>query len=457
MPVIVYLKNFKIKKNKLIKMKTKTSLLFINIIMAAVFIFGFYCSSQSQPLFTENFNFSVRDSLENTGNWFASGPVTNKNVKVVSPGLTYAGYLGSGIGNNVFFSNQPDGDVVLNNFNDQTSGTVYMSFIIRVDSLSATATEGFNICLDEGGGSTNLNTKIYIKKINSSTFNIGIKKCDGIVKYSPAVYSKNTTYLVMCSYTFVSGLNNDISRLYVSTSGVPATEPAVVAASDTSGVDIDDIGEICLNNSFIQNGLQGSSVKIDGIRIGTSWSSTLFQQINLQLNLKALIQGFYKSATGKMIKDTATVYLRYKTSPFTIADSSKAVLDSLGTGSFVFNRIGNWVPYYIVVKHRNTIETWSYSAKYFDNNSLSFDFTPAASWAYGSNQILSGTKYCLYSGDVNQDGISDASDVSAVDNDASVSLSGYVKTDLTGDNFVDAADASLVDNNSLYSVSVIRP
>ncbi|MBK6772327.1 MAG: hypothetical protein IPG78_09405 [Ignavibacteria bacterium] len=434
----------------------KKSLIFKNTLVALMLLCLSY-NAKSQPLFVENFNFPVRDSLENTGTWFASGPVTNKNVKVISPGLSYTGYLGSGIGNNVFFSNQPDGDVVLSSFNVQISGTVYLSFLIRVDSLSASATEGFNICLDEGGGSTNLNTKIYIKKINSSTFNIGIKKCDGIVKYSPAVYSKNTTYLVMCSYTFVSGLNNDISRLYVSTSGVPATEPAAPATADTSGVDIDDIGEICLNNSFIQSGLQGSSVKIDGIRIGTSWSSTLFQQINLQLNLKALIQGFYKSATGKMIKDTATVYLRYKTSPFTIADSSKAVLDSLGTGSFVFNRIGNWVPYYIVVKHRNTIETWSYSAKYFDNNSLSFDFTPAASWAYGSNQILSGTKYCLYSGDVNQDGISDASDVSAVDNDASVSLSGYVKTDLTGDNFVDAADASLVDNNSLYSVSVIRP
>lgn len=438
-------------------MKTKTSLMFINIIMAAVFFFGFYCSSQSQPLFTENFNFSVRDSLENTGTWFASGPVTNNNVKVISPGLTFAGYLGTGIGNTVFFSNQPNGDVVISPFNVKNSGTVYLSFMIRVDSLTASASEGFNICLDQDGPTTNFNTKIYIKKINSSTFNIGVRKTDGIVKYSPAVYSKNTTYLVMCSYTFVSGLENDITRLYVSTSGVPATEPAVPAAADTSGYDVDDIGQVILNNSFIQTGLQGSSVKIDGIRIGTSWTGTLFQQINMQLNLKALIQGFYKSVTGKMIKDTARVYLRYKTSPFTIADSSKAVLDSLGNGSFVFNRIGNWVPYYIVVKHRNTIETWSYSAKYFDNNSQSFDFTPTASWAYGSNQILSGTKYCLYSGDVNQDGIADASDVSAVDNDASVSLSGYVKTDLTGDNFVDAADASIVDNSSLYSVTVIRP
>lgn len=434
----------------------KKSLIFKNTLVALMLLCLSY-NAKSQPLFVENFNFPVRDSLENTGTWFASGPVTNKNVKVISPGLSYTGYLGSGIGNNVFFSNQPDGDVVLSSFNVQISGTVYLSFLIRVDSLSASATEGFNICLDEGGGSTNLNTKIYIKKINSSTFNIGIKKCDGIVKYSPSVYSKNTTYLVMCSYTFVSGLNNDISRLYVSTSGVPATEPAVVAASDTSGVDIDDIGEICLNNSFIQNGLQGSSVKIDGIRIGTSWSSTLFQQINMQLNLKALIQGFYKSATGKMIKDTARVYLRYNTSPNTIADSSKAVLDSLGNGSFVFNRIGNWVPYYIVVKHRNTIETWSYSAMNFDNNSQSFDFTLGANYAFGSNQILKGSKYCMYNGDINQDGIIDASDVSETDNNAYNSASGYIRSDITGDNFVDAEDLSIVDNNANYSVGVVRP
>ncbi len=438
-------------------MKTKTSLLFINIIMTSVIFFGFCISSQSQPLFTENFNFPVRDSLENIGNWFASGPVTNKNVKVISPGLSYAGYLGSGIGNTVFFSNQPDGDVVLNSFNDNTSGTVYLSFLIRVDSLSASATEGYNICLDEAGGSTNFNTKIFIKKVNSTSFNIGVKKSDGFVKYSPSVYSKNTTYLVMCSYTFVNGLNNDISRLYVSTSGVPATEPASVAAADTSGVDIDDIGEICLNNSFIQSGLQGSSVKIDGIRIGTSWSATLFQQINMQLNLKALIQGFYNSSTGKMKKDTARLYLRYNLSPYNIADSSKAVLDSNGNGSFVFNRIGNSAPYYIIVKHRNTIETWSYGSIYFDNNNMNFDFTLNANYAFGSNQILKGSKYCMYNGDANQDGIIDASDVSETDNNAFNSASGYIRSDNTGDNFVDAEDLSIVDNNANYSVGVVRP
>ncbi|MBL0108396.1 MAG: hypothetical protein IPP52_14220 [Ignavibacteria bacterium] len=38
------------------------------------------------------------------------------------------------------------------------------------------------------------------------------------------------------------------------------------------------------------------------------------------------------------------------------------------------------------------------------------------------------------------------------DNDAFSSLSGYVRTDVTGDDFVDAADVS-VDNNAFNAVS----
>ena len=39
-----------------------------------------------------------------------------------------------------------------------------------------------------------------------------------------------------------------------------------------------------------------------------------------------------------MVKDTATVVLRYNVSPYTIADSAKAVLDSNGNGNFFILR-----------------------------------------------------------------------------------------------------------------------
>ena len=418
----------------------------------------FLCKdSNSQPLFVENFNYSVRDSIENNGGWFTFGSVTNKKIKVVSPGLSFTGYLGSATGNTSHLSNLPEGDIALNSFPQQSSGTVYMSFILRVDSLSATATEGYNICLDEAGGSTNLNSRVYIKKVSSSTFNIGIKKGSGTTKYASTNYAKNTNYLVVCSYTFIAGVNNDIAKLYASGSGVPATEPAVPVAADTSGSDISNIGEVILTNSFVQSGLQGSSVKIDGIRIGTSWASTLLQQLNVNLDLKALFQGFYNSSLNKMVKDTARVYLRYNISPYNIADSSKAVLDSTGKGNFIFNRIGNLSPYFIVVKHRNSLVSWSKTAKTFYSNTLTYDFTINSSLTYGNNAVLSGSKYCFYSGDINQDGIIDAGDISAIENDAINSVSGYVKSDITGDNFVDASDLSLVENNVVLGVYVITP
>ncbi len=59
--------------------------------------------------------------------------------------------------------------------------------------------------------------------------------------------------------------------------------------------------------------------------------------------------------------------------------------------------------------------------------------------------------------DINQYGTIDASDLSAVENDATSSLSGYLTSDLTGDDIVDAGDLSIVENNSILGVSVITP
>ncbi|MBK6539627.1 MAG: hypothetical protein IPG09_18370 [Ignavibacteria bacterium] len=66
-------------------------------------------------------------------------------------------------------------------------------------------------------------------------------------------------------------------------------------------------------------------------------------------------------------------------------------------------------------------------------------------------------KWCFYSGDINQDGTIDASDLSDADNDALTGESGYVNTDVTGDDVVDATDISIIDNNSFNSVSMITP
>ena len=175
------------------------------------------------------------------------------------------------------------------------------------------------------------------------------------------------------------------------------------------------------------------------------------------LLLTSLIEGFYDSGSGLSVMDTIKVLLRKTVSPYEAVDSAKVFMSASGTGTFEFNKALNSTPYYLVVKHRNSIETWSYSGNSFSANNLSYNFTVSASRAYGNNLKLKVSKYCIYSGDVNQDGIIDGGDLSAVDNDVLFSATGYINTDLTGDNFTDVNDLSIVDNNSTYSVSVVRP
>jgi len=113
-----------------------------------------------------------------------------------------------------------------------------------------------------------------------------------------------------------------------------------------------------------------------------------------------------------------------------------------------------------MIKHRNSIETWSSGGNSFLLNNLTYNFTTAANKAYGSNQKQIDTsplQFGIYSGDVNQDGVVDATDAGAIDNDAFNFVTGYVSTEITGDEIVDASDAATGDNNALNFVSVVRP
>jgi len=150
-----------------------------------------------------------------------------------------------------------------------------------------------------------------------------------------------------------------------------------------------------------------------------------------------------------------------------LKDSSIAFLNSTGEGLFSFanNSLQEEFPYFIQLKHRNSVETWSNATSlsdltFFIGHEASYDFRTVDSKAFGNNMIRvdqSPVRYAIFGGDVNQDGSVDATDLALIDNDASNFVTGYVKTDLTGDDITDASDAAIADNNAFNFVSVIRP
>jgi hypothetical protein len=181
---------------------------------------------------------------------------------------------------------------------------------------------------------------------------------------------------------------------------------------------------------------------------------------HIQMTLNTLIQGFYAHVTNAMIPDTVRVYLMSATVPFQVKDSAIGVLNSNGQVSLNFVN-ANAGMYYVVVKHRNSIETWSANAVGFVRGGhTTVTLFNAQNAVFGSNQIQvdnSPVRFAMLSGDVNKDGLIDLSDISIIHNDASNFISGYVRSDVTGDNNVDLTDMMMTYNNANNFVAVVKP
>ncbi|NVO19358.1 MAG: hypothetical protein HXX13_06640 [Bacteroidetes bacterium] len=190
--------------------------------------------------------------------------------------------------------------------------------------------------------------------------------------------------------------------------------------------------------------------------------------------LKIFIEELYDGVSGTMkqamdvgplpkfgtgIADQVTIELHNASTPYATAYTFSNV-DLLTDGSVSISTIPGNISgsYYIVVKHRNSIETWSNSAIAFDlPGAVSFDFTTDAAKAYMSNLKSVGTAWVIYGGDATADGVVDGSDMANVDNASTALLQGYLTEDVNGDGIVDGTDMAMVDNNSTSVVQVQRP
>ncbi len=177
------------------------------------------------------------------------------------------------------------------------------------------------------------------------------------------------------------------------------------------------------------------------------------------LNLTALHEGYWNGSVTK--QDTFTVEIHGGSSPFALITSAKALNSTAGLLTYSLTGLSNGTPYYIMVKGRNTIKTWSATPLSFTGYSLSYDFTSAGSQAYGSNQTLKNGKYCLYTGDIDQSQYIDNNDLLMIDNDAfrfaTGSYVGQLATDVDGSLFVDNNDLLYTDNNAFNFVGEKSP
>ena len=103
---------------------------------------------------------------------------------------------------------------------------------------------------------------------------------------------------------------------------------------------------------------------------------------------------------------------------------------------------------YIVILHRNSLQTWSKLPMTIAATNT-YNFSTAATQALGDNEIdvASDGVYSIYNGDINQDFATDATDFLIMDMDIQSFNGGYITTDLNGDGATDATDFLILDGN----------
>lgn len=161
--------------------------------------------------------------------------------------------------------------------------------------------------------------------------------------------------------------------------------------------------------------------------------------------------------TSASIADTIVIELHASTTPYSSVYSITSLLGINGVINTVFSgsTIGN--SFYIVLKHRNSIETWSAQPILISANT-NYNFSLSASQAFGNNlSDLGNGIFAIFSGDINADGSIDFNDYPSLDISSSNGDLGYNNTDLNGDASTDFNDYPIIDINSSNGVLAMTP
>ena len=264
------------------------------------------------------------------------------------------------------------------------------------------------------------------------------------VLLSPANGSLNVSLTPACSWNSVAGA---VTYRYQ----ISADSTFASVLWDTAGVSGTSVnvpaGKLAQTTKYFW--------RVNGTNIGGTgpwsavWNFTTLA-LPLSLNLKVYLEGFWDGSSH--VSDTVYVYLATANTPHNYADTSKIVLSSTGTAVTSFSRALSG-SYYVVVQHRNHLQTWSASPQAFTGGTpLSYDFTTSSSQAYGNNMKQFGSSWVLYGGDANFDGSIDAIDISVFI--GQFGLQGYLECDFNGDGDVNAMDVQIITQNFGLTVAV---
>lgn len=212
----------------------------------------------------DGINYTVGQALQTQTGWTLLN--SGDNILIESGSLNFTGLLAS---TGEKFSFDGSGIDAAKQFTQQTSGTVYFSFLINITSLgSLNTTGGYFAGFTEGTTST-FGASVWAKADGSGGYMLGInpRTTAANTQWSSSL-SLNTTYFVVIAYQMVSGTTNDIVKLWLNPT--PGTvEPAATLSATNGLTDLANVNRIFLR----QDGATATPfIQMDELRVSTVWA-----------------------------------------------------------------------------------------------------------------------------------------------------------------------------------------
>lgn len=270
------------------------------------------------PVITENFSYTINDTLSNIvgAGWTSIATVSNVNKIPVVAGLTYPNSTMSNIGNAVLIKNTGQDMGKAFTGTNVRSGNVYASFLMNVSAATA-AGDYFFALLDSALSGANYRARTFIKT-SGTGYRIGVSKSGAatVAGFNPTDLTFGTTYQVVIKYSIISGTANDSVKIFVNPT-LGAAEPTANASAVTTENDITISGTVGLGAVALRQGgsTTGATLTFDGLLVGRTWSSvTPFAAVNPSVKFNPTTLTVNENA------GTATVTLNV-TNPNTTATS----------------------------------------------------------------------------------------------------------------------------------------
>lgn len=214
----------------------------------------------SQPLFQEDFNYPVGNSL--TSPWSNSSVIP---VYINEGNLTYPGYNSDPGSSRIFLNYNNNNTALSASFSTISTGMVYCSFLVNLNSvleLSTTTSATTNYFFYFGGLSL-YRAYLFIRKSGDNSYRIGIgNKFSSTPEYVPVDLAVNATNLIVAGYSFSGGTESASLWINPDLSG---PEPAPDATVTLQA--IGSVSKIILHQQTLTGDMY-----IDAIRVADSWS-----------------------------------------------------------------------------------------------------------------------------------------------------------------------------------------